>query len=252
MMDTLQLTPENIDREHICCAISDKKGDPCVAAKKDWLKGRFAEGLVFRRLDARGKVFMEYIPAEMAWVPIHAPGYLYIDCFWVSGQYQGQGYANQLLGAAMADAKAQGKAGLVALSSPKKKPFLSDPGYLKYKGFQVADSAKPYFELLYLPLEEESQKPTFLPCAKEGKNGTPGMVIYYTHQCPFTALYAPKLQAVAQRMGQELALVRFDTREEAQAAFSPFTTYSFFDHGQFVTQEIFSEKKMEKYLSERA
>ena len=51
-MKILAVTPENIEREHICCAISDKKGDPCVAAKKDWMRERFADGLVFKRLDA--------------------------------------------------------------------------------------------------------------------------------------------------------------------------------------------------------
>ena len=33
----------------------------------------------------RGKCFIEYIPAENAWVPIEAAGWLYINCLWVSG-----------------------------------------------------------------------------------------------------------------------------------------------------------------------
>ena len=51
--------------------------------KKEWLKQRFAEGLVFYRSTERGKCFIEYIPAENAWVPIQADGYVYIDCLWV-------------------------------------------------------------------------------------------------------------------------------------------------------------------------
>jgi hypothetical protein len=39
--------------------------------------------------------------------------------------------------------------------------------------------------------------------------------------------------------------------EAAKAAPSPFTTHSFFSDGCFVTNEIFSEKKFEKYLEER-
>jgi hypothetical protein len=27
--------------------------------------------------------------------------------------------------------------------------FLSDPKYMGYKGFQTADTAEPYFELMY-------------------------------------------------------------------------------------------------------
>ena len=72
-MDYIRVTKENIDREHICCAMSGKQS----LAKKEWLKQRFEEGLVFYRSAERGKCFIEYIPAENAWVPIDAAGWLY-------------------------------------------------------------------------------------------------------------------------------------------------------------------------------
>ena len=50
-------------------------------------------------------------------------------------------------------AQQKGKKGLVVLSSKKKMGFLSDPKYMGYKGFQTADTAEPYFELMYLPFE---------------------------------------------------------------------------------------------------
>lgn len=77
------VTENNIEQEHICCAMSDKKVQHGVELKKEWLKDRFKEGLVFKKLDVKGKVFIEYLPAEYAWVPISAPGYTYINCFWV-------------------------------------------------------------------------------------------------------------------------------------------------------------------------
>ena len=49
--------------------------------KKTWLKNEFENGYVFRRLDERAKVFIEYGPAEKAWVPVNAPNYLMINCF---------------------------------------------------------------------------------------------------------------------------------------------------------------------------
>ena len=33
-MEIITVDQENIEREHICCAISDKKGESCVALKK--------------------------------------------------------------------------------------------------------------------------------------------------------------------------------------------------------------------------
>ncbi len=55
-----------ISSEHICCAISDKKCVQSYQVKKDWLKRKFNKGYVFRRLDERAKVFIEYGPAENA------------------------------------------------------------------------------------------------------------------------------------------------------------------------------------------
>ena len=104
-MNYIRITKDNIDKEHICCAMSNKQS----VAKKEWLKQRFEEGLVFYRSEERGKCFIEYIPAEYAWVPIEAAGYLYINCLWIAGSMKGHGYSNDLLDECMRDAKAQGK-----------------------------------------------------------------------------------------------------------------------------------------------
>ena len=111
----INLTPNNIDNEHIWCAISDKKCRNSYNAKKDWLKQEFNNGYVFHRMDARAEVFIEYGPAEMAWIPISAPNYLNINCFWVSGRYKKNGYGKQLIQKAMDDAIVQGRDGLVTV-----------------------------------------------------------------------------------------------------------------------------------------
>ena len=79
-MELIQITEENLEREHICCAISNNK-DCQVKSKKAWLAERLAEGLVFLKGNVRGKCFIEYIPAEYAWAPVTAAGYMYINCF---------------------------------------------------------------------------------------------------------------------------------------------------------------------------
>ena len=73
-MNYIRITKDNIDKEHICCAMSGKQS----VAKKEWLRQRFEDGLVFYRSEERGKCFIEYIPAENAWVPIAADDYLYL------------------------------------------------------------------------------------------------------------------------------------------------------------------------------
>ena len=135
-MKYIHITKENIDKEHICCAMSGKQ----ALAKKEWLKQRFDEGLVFYRSEERGKCFIEYIPAENAWVSIEAGGWLYINCLWVSGSLKGHGYSSELLSECIRDAKEQGKKGICILCAEgRKREFLADPKFLKYKGFKVAD-----------------------------------------------------------------------------------------------------------------
>ena len=49
-MDYIKLTPDTIDKEHICCAISVDK-DPQVISKKQWLREHMEEGLVFLKAE---------------------------------------------------------------------------------------------------------------------------------------------------------------------------------------------------------
>ena len=119
-MEYVKVTKENLEKEHICCAISNS-GDAQVKSKKAWLAERFDDGLVFLKSVERGKCFIEYIPAENAWNPISAEGYMYIDCLWVSGSFKGHGYSNDLLGACIEDSRGKDKKGLCVLSAAKKK-----------------------------------------------------------------------------------------------------------------------------------
>lgn len=241
----------NIAKEHICCAIADKKGEDCVSSKKAWLEERFDDGLIFYKLNQRGKVFIEYMPAEHAWYPIVADGYMHINCFWVSGQFKGKGYANRLLDKCISDAMDQGMAGVTIIASEKKRSFLSDPDYMKYKGFTAADTAKPYFVLYYLPFTKEALVPHFKECTKNGTIEESGMVLYYTNQCPHVEKYAVLIRDMARQHGTDVELKKITSMEQAQNAPAPFTTYAFFNKGKFVTNEILSGKKFEKMLEEK-
>ena len=64
MNEYINLNLENIDKEHICCAIGDPKHQNGVESKKEWIKNKLKDGHVFRKLNARGKIFIEYEPIE--------------------------------------------------------------------------------------------------------------------------------------------------------------------------------------------
>lgn len=236
----ITLTKENIEKEHICCAFSDKKCSEGYEMKKAWLKNEFDNGYVFRRLDARAKVFIEYVPAENAWIPVDAPNYLMINCFWVSGQYKGKGHAKALLQSAIEDAKAQGKSGLVTVAGTKKLPFMSDTKWLLRQGFNTIESLSDGFSLLALKLEDNAPVPSFKECVKSGAcEEEKGLVVYYTNRCPFTDYYVNgSLWVLAQEKNIPLKIVKLETMEQAQAAPTPATLFSVFYKGKFLTTDM--------------
>ncbi len=250
-MDYIRVTKENLASEHICCAISNDR-DVQVASKKAWLAERFDEGLVFLKSVERGKCFIEYLPAEYAWNPLEAAGYMYIDCLWVSGSLKGHGYSSDLLGACIADSRDKGKKGLCILSSAKKKPFLADPKFLKYKGFTPCDAADNGIELWVLPFSPDAEKPRLKDCARHPHIDEPGYVLYYTHQCPFNAKYVPILEQTAKEHAVPFRAIRLQSREEAQSAPTPVTTYALFCNGEYLTNEQMNDKRFLKLLAERS
>lgn len=246
----ITLTKDNIDNEHICCAFSDKKCTEGYEMKKAWLRQEFENGYVFRRLDARAKVFIEYVAAEKAWVPVDAPDYLMIGCFWVSGQYKGQGHAKALLQSAIDDARAQGKRGLVTVVGTKKFHFMSDTKWLLRQGFETVEKLSTGFSLLALKFEESTPNPSFKECVKSAE-GVPqdGLVVYYTNRCPFTDYYVNgSLWALAEENGIPLTIIKLETMEQAQLCPSPATIFSVFYKGKFLTTDmsICTESKFKK------
>jgi len=239
-MDYLKITKENIDKEHICCAMSNNQSQE----KKKWLKERLDEGLVFLKSVERGKCFIEYIPAENAWIPIDANNYIYINCLWVAGSMKGHGYSNDLLDSCIKEAKEEGKSGLCILSSAnRKKEFLSDPSYLRHKGFSIADKTDKDIVLMYLPFSNDAAIPKFKDCAKKMTINEDGWVVYYTDQCPFAYYWAARVKEVAKENGIILKVYKIVNKEQAQNMAAPVTTYALFKDGKFITHAIQSDKK---------
>lgn len=240
MSSFIDITQSNIATEHICCAFLDKKCASSYQAKKDWLTKEFANGYVFRRLDERAKVFIEYGPAEKAWVPITAPNYLNINCFWVSGKYKKQGYGKRLLLSALDNALAQNKYGLVTVVGTKKMHFMSDTKWLLKQGFTTCESTVSGFSLLVKKLDKSAPDPTFNPSVKSGecpkKNG---IVVYYSNRCPYAEFHAKELLKItAQNRNLPLKIIKLTRMKDAQNAPSPATIFSLFLNGKFITTDI--------------
>lgn len=240
MESLIDLTSKNITTEHICCAISDKKCSDSYQAKKDWLTKEFNNGYVFRRITERAKVFIEYGPAENAWIPITAPNYLNINCFWVSGKYKKNGYGKALLKTAIEDAKNQEKDGLVTVVGTKKFHFMSDTKWFLKQGFEEVERISSGFSLLVKKINPKAKLPVFNESVKSGEcHEKNGIVVYYSNRCPFAEFHAKNsLEETAKNRNLPLQVIKLETMEQAQAAPSPATIFSLFYNGKFITTDI--------------
>ncbi|MDU1890415.1 MAG: GNAT family N-acetyltransferase [Dysgonomonas sp.] len=248
-MDIITLNENNITTEHICCAMNSKSNNDGVSAKKEWLSCRMQEGLRFKKLNAKGKVFIEYLPAENAWVPIEANGYMFVNCFWVSGSFKGKGYGKQLLQECEKEAKEAGYKGVTLIVGNKKKAYLSDKAFMLRQGYEISDSCPPYFELIVKRFDKQATLPSFKKSAQLGMGeGIKGIDIFYTAQCPFTTPYIRLLEPVILSSNYPVRMHHITTKEMAQEHVSPVTTYNVFVDGKFYTHEIQTPDKLKSLI----
>jgi len=251
-MKIITIDKTNIEKEHICCAIgNDKVNQSRAETKKEWLKGRFDEGLVFKRLDQRGKVFIEYMPIENVWKPVVGKNYMFINCLWVSGQFKGQGWSKQLLDECINDAKSKKMDGIAVVSSNKVKPFLTDKKFYTKHGFELIDTAAPYFELLELKFNKNAESPKFTDLAKKGEcDNKIGFTFYFSNQCPFMEEYVYLLSEVLKSRNIEYQIHKLEDSKNAQQQGSPFGTLGIYYNGKFLTHELMAEKKFNTFVDD--
>jgi ribosomal protein S18 acetylase RimI-like enzyme len=124
------VTSENIDREHMCCAISDKKHQKGVELKSTGSRSGFLKDM-YQEIGRRGKCFIEYSPLKPHGFPLLVKNYLYIHCFWVSGSYAGRGHGTALLDSCIEDAKEQHKSGIcILIQQPRNRFSATRPSCL--------------------------------------------------------------------------------------------------------------------------
>ena len=246
MNEYLNLTLENIEKEHICCAIGDKKHISGVERKKEWIKSKLNEGHVFRKLNARGKIFIEYEPIETAWAPVAGEGYEYIYCLWVAGSFKGRGIAGEILEYAINDSKAKGMNGICTLTSKKKKPFIGEKKFFEHYGFRTVDSVGDY-ELTALKFNER-QTPKFSDSARKMRIDSPEFTVFYSPECPYAEYEVKELSEYARENNVPISFVKIDSLEKAKNAPCVFNNWANFYKGQFVSNTILNANSFKKLL----
>ena len=246
MNEYINITLDNIFDEHICCAIGDPKHQEGVDKKKEWIKKKLKDGHVFRKLNARGKIFIEYEPIETAWVPINGKNYEYIYCLWVAGSFKGKGIGKELLEYAINDAKEKGKNGICTLVSKKKKPFIGDKKFFEHYGFEVIDTINDY-ELIALKFNDR-ETPKFSDSARKMTIDSNEFTIYYSNECPYVEYEVKELSEYAKKKDVKINFIKIDSLEKAKNAPCIINNWANFNNGKFISNTILNTNSFEKLI----
>ena len=215
--DFVNLTKENLSDEHLCCIIRSKKPHAGIDAKRQWLSDRLNEGHVFRKLNAKATVFIEYAPLETAWVPIIGDNYYYLYCLWVLGSPKGNGYGRALMEYCLTDAKEKGKSGVCMLGSKKRKNWLSDQSFA---------------------LSFDGTMPKFAQNAKKMKIESEDLTIYYDMQCPYIYQKIEMVKQYCDTNNVPVSLIQVDTLQKAKDLPCVFNNWGVFYKGNFETVNL--------------
>lgn len=242
----INLTSENIAAEHLCCIIRSKKPHPGVEAKRAWLAERIKEGHVFRKLNAKATVFIEYAPLESAWIPILGDNYYYIYCLWVLGEYRGKGCGKALLDYCIEDARKNGKFGVCMLGAKKQKNWLSSQAFAKKYGFEAVDATEDGYELLALSFDGTT--PKFTERARAQQIEQQELTIYYSMQCPFILQKVDELKQYSEANNICVSFIPVDSLKKAKDLPCVFNNWGAFYKGKFETVNLLDVGSMEKIL----
>ena len=242
----INLTAENLAGEHLCCIIRSKKLHPGVETKRQWLSGRLAEGHVFRKLNEKATVMIEYAPLETAWVPVTGDNYMYLYCLWVSGEHKGKGYGKALMEYCLEDARAKGKSGICMLGAKKQKSWLSDQSFAKKFGFETVDTAGGGYELLARSFD--GTKPAFTDSAKKQEIESRELTVYYSPQCPFILRKLESIRAYCETSGVPASFISVDTLQKAKELPCVFNNWAVFYQGKLETVNLVDAGYVEKML----
>lgn len=247
MAEIITVTADTLERHGFFCKMSARK-TPAWQAKRDWVLERFDEGLQLRLLGGGERGFVEFMPGEQCWRAIEGAGDLVvIHCLWVVGKSRGKGFARALLGEVERWARAEGFAGVAALTS--RGNWLVGPELLEHHGFRAVETAEEGFQL---HVKAEAPVPGLRLSGQWADKAAacgPGVTVLRSAQCPYLEDAAAKVRKVAGDLGLAFRDVVIETAEDLRRLSpTPYGTYALVKDGRCLSYHYQLEKGLVKLL----
>lgn len=244
----IDVTPENVAEVGIFC--NKNKKSPGFKAKVDWYKTGFSQGLRMKiAVDNSGKQlgYIEYMPAEIAWRPLVAPNYFFIQCIVIfSNEIKNNGIGSLLVLQCELDAKAHNKSGICTMSSNG--PWVAKNTLFEKNNFILIDTLER-FNLMVKPFDNNTPAPKLIDWTKQHSKYK-GWNIVYADQCPWHEKSVTDLSHSAKENGIILKVIKLETAQEAQNAPSGFATFNLICDGKLLADHYISKTRFENILKQ--
>lgn len=244
-MKIIDITPANANRHSFFCIKNTK--EPGFNSKLNWFEKRYREGLKLKIiLDDEGKQagFIEYIPAEHAWRPVDANGFMFIHCIMVyPNKYRHSGAAIQLVEACKKDALHQKKKGICVMTSED--PWMAGRNLFVKQGFIKVDKYDR-FEL-FVTKFVEAKDPKLL----EWGSNLPdykGWHLLYADQCPWHEKGVLAINDFAEESGIDLIITKIKNADEAKKIPSGFGVFALIKDGKLLADHYISRTRFKSIV----
>lgn len=246
-IDFIKVTPENVTETGIYCIKNQKA--PGYQAKLDWFRDKMNTGLtIFIAKHKHSKKqlgFIEYIPSELAWRPIKAKDYLFIQCIGIfTKEFRSQSLGSKLIHLCEKQARKDNKNGICTMSSDG--AWMANKTLFEKNGFSVAEQLDR-FELMDKKILAGCPTPSFNDWTKRQADYR-GWHLVYADQCPWHEKSVKVLQQSATLHDLQLHVKKLKTPEEAQRAPSGFGTFSLLKDGKILADHYISQTRFENII----
>jgi GNAT superfamily N-acetyltransferase len=245
-INIIDVTTDNVDEVGIYC-IKNKKS-PGYNKKVEWFKNKINNGLRIKiATDKQGKQlgFIEFIPSEIAWRPINAQNYYFIQCI---GLFVKKA-KNKKIGSTLVlqceqEARQNKKSGICTMTSDG--PWIANKTLFEKNGFVIADRLGR-FELMHKRLNDRGSSPRLNDWTKEQEKYK-GWNLIYADQCPWHQKSITDIKRSAAEHAIKLKVFKLTTPEDAQNAPSGFGTYALIKDGRLLEDHVISRTRFENIL----
>ena len=243
----VDITPENV-MEHCLFCIKNVK-NPEFALKKNWFLQSYKEELRIKILyndDKKQIGYIEYIPAEFAWRPVEAPGFMFIQCMFIYAKKdKNKGYGSFMVKACEEDAKKQNMKGVCTMTSNG--TFIANKQLFINNGYSQVDKLERY-ELMVKKFDNKFDNPRLIDWTKN-REKYQGWNLIYADQCPWNNKSVEAIKVVAQEAGVDLKVKKITSWQEAKSAPSGFGVFSLLHNGKLLEDHYLSASRFKNILN---